>query len=204
MRVPSAAHGFPSSGVVDGEWLLTDRGTEPYDLMTGAGVLGARVWVEQEMHRIAGSWSTSAARPVLAVAFDRVAMHHAARAEVLFDRLPQLRELPSDSVVVPGGPATVGLIDAVKGTVGDGTDDRRAAVWLAIADGLLVAYRDHLRRASVVADASLLRRLPSLIAGLELDVADLTAAVGSVPDMAGPEAEPAISDLVDLTSGFME
>lgn len=207
MRAPIVDDGFPPCTVVSDDWTAVGDGVGPYDLMTGAGVLGARVWVEREMHRIVGSWVHTEVDPGLAVAFDRVSMHHAERADVLFARLPQLRELPAATVVVPGGPATLNLLDALTGPEkGTGSDSRsRVAAWRAVADGLLAAHRDHLRRTSAVSDGPLRRRLPLLVAGLEADVAELSgSAAGSGVD--GPElvADPGVVELVQLTAGFLE
>lgn len=184
MRVPTAAAGYPANDLVHGDWPDGDpsTGAGPYDLMTGAGVLGARVWVERELHRIVGAWATSVDRPELAVAFDRVAVHHAERADVLFARLPELRELPSAPLVAPAGPGARRTIDAL---VLPGRDAERAERWIAVADRIAVGYSVDLERTSPLADVSWRRRIPLLIAGVHADIADVVEQVGVVGRAAG-------------------
>lgn len=168
---PVPEPGFPPSGIIATEW---DRDSGPYDLLTGAGVLGARVWLERRLHRVVGTWARDAAGSAEAVVFDEVAMHHAWRAEVLSDRLPNLRELPTGRLVGPA-PGDDISIDGLSGL----TDDvLRAAAWTSLATALRDAHRDHLARTTDVADAPLRRWLPLVIGSLSADL-DRVGRLGS-------------------------
>jgi hypothetical protein len=168
VQIPHAEPGYPDHGVVDGEW---DADDGPLDLMSTAALVGARAWVERELHAVVGSWVTDADDPATVLAVDGIAMRHAWRSEVLVARLPQLRELPVDRVVVAPGPATVELLEALRGLDGD---DVRLAAWLEIGRGLEDAYVAHLARTTPVADAPLRRWLPILVESLRADL-DLAA-----------------------------
>lgn len=209
MRTPRASEGFPGNGRVEEDWVPSDSGPGPYDLMTGAGVLGARAWFEQELHVLVGAWSTEVDDARLAVAFGRLAMHHAARAAALIARLPNLRELPAAALVAAGGPETRRLIRLLAGQPDGesaaGSDRTRVSAWLAVAGGLLDAYRDHLVRTSEVADAPLRRCLPVMIAGLEDDVAGLLGAGAvSAPGSSERDDDQVVRETVRDTVGFLE
>lgn len=194
--MPSAVDGFPRNGRVAEDW-ADDRG--PLDLMSAAAWLGALVWTERELHGVVGGWVGDAVDPGAAVLFDRLAMAHAARADVLFARLPELRELPPAVVVVEPGPATATVVARLAEQT---SDHERAAAWVEVGRGLLAGYEDLLRRSSPVTDAPLRRRLPALIEGLAADVVDCGAAVGgSAGATGGLDASP-VAELVAATASF--
>lgn len=185
MRAVVPLDGFPRAGVVADDWSDT---VGPRDLLSGARLLGARVWVERELHRVIGGWVRTAG-DATAVFADRVAMGHGRRSEILFARLPQLRELPSDLLVVSPGQHT----DAVIGCLEQLVDDHgRLAGWSVVADELVRVYESELRRCTPVADAPLLRCLPLLLDELSSD----RAAVDSVAGYIHPSGEGPIASLL--------
>lgn len=162
MKRPEPVDGYPRSGVVDGEWSTAGA---PPDLLSGAALLGAHAHVEDQLHAIVGGWARDAG-DAASVLFDAFAQHHAWRSEVLIARMPQLRELPTPTLVVAPGPLTVEVLT----TLGDLTvDDERLAGWVSVADGLVDSYEEHLSRCTAVADAPLLRWLPLLAESLRTD-----------------------------------
>lgn len=169
---PMPEPGYPPCSPLAREW---EEPTAPLDLLTGAGRLGAWVWEERRLHRLAGSWAVGASASDAVTTFDRVAMRHAWRAEVLLARLPQLRELPVARLVVPGPDAPGPRWEQSLATASDG---RRRDAWASNARERIGGYRDHLARTSEVADAPLRRWLPLVIDSLVEDL----AAVGSLRD----------------------
>lgn len=146
-----------------GEW----DSDGPHDLMTTAALLGSGVWAERRLHAIVGGWAGETADPSLVVVLDRIAMRHAWRAEVLLARLPLLRELPVERVVVgPGGRLGVEL-DRLADRDGDAA---RVASWSSVTTTSVQLYRDHLGRTTEVSDAPLRRWLPLVIDSLEEDI----------------------------------
>jgi hypothetical protein len=175
--VPTAEPGYPINGLVPGDW--PDDG--PLDLMRNAALVGARAWLERELHEVVGAWVADAAHPAAVVAFDGLAMHHAWRSDVLVARLPQLRELPTDRVVVPPGAASVEVLEALR-ELGD--DGARIGAWTVVGGALEAAYVDHLARTTPVADAPLQRWLPLLVDSLRADLEVATVRRPSDGDVA--------------------
>ena len=169
---PAPGVGFPRSEVIAVEW---EDPAGPLDLFSTAAAIGSWVWVERRLHVLLGGWATRAGAPVFVTTFDRVAMRHAWRAEVLVDRLPVLRELPRERLVRrPGSDVDVELVSQ------DARGDVRALVagWTAVATRLLTRYGLHLERTTPVADAPLRRWLPMVITSLDEDVAAMAALGG--------------------------
>lgn len=161
---PDPGAGHPRSDVVAVEW---DDPTGPVDLFSAAATIGSWVWAERRLHELLGGWAADAAAPVVVTTFDRVAMRHAWRAEVLTDRLPQLRELPRERLVRRPGPE---IGDGLLRLEGQGDVPGRLAGWTAVATTLVTQYRRHLGRATPVADAPLRRWLPLVLASLDEDL----------------------------------
>lgn len=192
MQVPTAEPGYPTNGVVEGDW--ADDG--PLDLMGTAALLGARAWLERELHEVVGAWVADAAHPAAVVAFDGIAMHHAWRSDVLVARLPQLRELPTDRVVVPPGPATAEVLAALRDL---GDDGARIGAWTLVGGALEAAYVDHLARTTPVADAPLQRWLPLLVDSLRTDLEVATVRRPSDGDAAVARVGRLVADAAAFT-----
>lgn len=161
---PSPGPGFPPNGLLPDEW---GGPSAPLDLFATAASVGARAWSERRLHALVGAWASDAVRPDAVTAFDRVAMRHGWRSEVLVARLPQLRELPLERVVRYVDVHHDSSLEALALVVGD---RERSLAWTSVASSLLEAHRDHLRRCGVVSDAPLRRWLPLVVASLEEDL----------------------------------
>lgn len=161
---PEPGPGFPTASVLGDEW---DDPTGPYDLLLGAAVLGRRIDVERQLHVALGTWAARADVARTVTTFDRVAMRHAWRADVLTARLPRLRELPVDRVL--------GQTPHEPGHAEPTDDDARIDAWTGSALRLLDDHRDHLTRCTPVADAPLRRWLPLVISSLQEDLDAMAA-----------------------------
>ena len=180
------AHGT-TDGTTTDEWSVTDG---PVPLLVGARVLGHLAWVERRLHGVLGGWVASTPEPAVAVLLHRNAQHHPRRSAALGDRLPLLRELPRDQLVVAPGPGVEAALDGL-GPIAS-TDARLDATYGVVVPELLAAYRSFVGRLTPVADAPLLRWLPVLERDL---AADADAAVA--PDLTdGPGHGPGRGDAV--------
>jgi hypothetical protein len=178
MRIAAPLDGFHRARVVDGDW---SDGDGPLDLLSAAVLLGARAWMERELHRVVGGWTRTAGDGV-AVLADRLAMAHARRGEVLYARLPQLRELPADSLVTSPGERTDAVVHHLVHLDDDGL---RLAAWAAVSAEMTRAYEEQLRRCTPVADAPLLRCLPPLLDELARDRAAVEAVGRTIDTISG-------------------
>lgn len=149
-------------------------------LIPSAHRLGHAVWLERRLHQVLGGWVATTHEPAATVLLDAHALHHAWFASVLFDRLPELRELPRESLVVPSGDdaaaALAELADSTSVTV-----DRLDAVYSVLVPAVLEGYRVHAARLAPVADAPLQRWLRIVIGDLGEDAAagaELLSALG--------------------------
>ena len=71
----------------------------------------------RRLHVVVGGWVPTA-EPGPAVVFDRLALHHAWRASVLVERLPVLRELPREDLLV-APPGFEALLDHLAANTAD-------------------------------------------------------------------------------------
>lgn len=194
MPTPQIAEGYPRYSTVPGEF---PNATGPVDLLSTAVRLGSLAWTEGRLHGIVGGWSRDAEGEDFVVLFDRLAMDHAARTALVRDRLPRLRELPRETLLVSPGEATDTLLDQLVAVAGD---DARAAAWANVASTLADAYAGHLARCTPVADTPLLRRLPALVDRLRSDASAVTARAVAGGATADPPSA-LVAGLVD-TAGF--
>ena len=118
--------------------------------------LGAYVWIEARLFEVVGGWVTSTPEPVAKVYFGTATADFAGHAQQWHERLPQLREVSRDSLVVAPGPRSVEAMDALASI--EETVPRLEAL-AVVVDHLLAVYAGHERGASVVRDAPMLRTL---------------------------------------------
>lgn len=93
------------SSSVDGLWGLSGR-------------LGGLRWVESELFAVSGRWVTSTVEPDVRVMWAVQSLHHGWHAEVLRDRLPELRHLDVDTLTTgpAGWGATLSAVAALTAT----------------------------------------------------------------------------------------
>jgi len=115
------------SSSVDGLWGLARR-------------LGELRWVESELFAVSGGWVPSTAETDVRLAWAVQSQHHGWHAEVLRDRLPELRHLDVDTLT--SGPAgwdrTLSAVAALTST------PERLSAWFELVVPALVAKYESL------------------------------------------------------------
>jgi hypothetical protein len=139
------------------------------DLLESARLLGGYAWTEQRLFEVLGSWAPAATDPAATVLLDVQSRHHAWYASVWIDRLPELREVPRDRVVVAPAGGFGGFLDAVA-AVAPSDLERVGALVGVVLPHLLATYERHLDRLAAVADAPLQRWMGIVIADLRADL----------------------------------
>ncbi len=120
--------GSARGGSVDGLWGLAHR-------------LGGLRGVEQQLFVVSGGWVPSTPEPEVRVEWAVQSQHHGWHAEVLRDRLPELRDLDVDTLSAPPT-AWAATLQAVAGLTS--TPDRLAA-WCGLVVPALVAEYEALQ-----------------------------------------------------------
>lgn len=98
-----------------------------------AHAVGGLRWVELELFSLAGSWVPTTAEPEVRVLWASQSLHHGWHAEVLRDRLPELRHLDPESLTVAPDAAWAAAVDVLRGTT---STPVRLAMWF---DGVVPA-----------------------------------------------------------------
>lgn len=167
------------------ELTRTETHTPWRGLLATARQVGHYAWTERRLFEILGAWSVHGSEPSVAVLLDAQSHQHAWHASVLFDRLPELREVDADALLVAPSPAFERWVDDLGAT--DDTVGRLTGLYEVVLPGLLAAYRTEVSTRTDVGDASLRRWLGRLIV-------DLEDAVGVGDDaLAGLLTDPALA-----------
>lgn len=134
-------------------------------LVATARRIGHHAWVERQLFGWLGRWSGTPAAPEVTVYFGQRAAIHGWHAELLFERLPQLREIDAESLVTPRDDTVRRLVDAAcSPPQPDGAVEALAGHVRVLLPMLLSSYR-HLRAVvSEVADPSTVRWLGMVLA----------------------------------------
>jgi hypothetical protein len=168
------------------------------DLHTSARLAGHAVWLEERCFEVVGGWSTG---PL--TLFATLSRHHAWRAREWRERLPVLRGLPLDELVVAPGDRVAAAIDALGGD--DPAGQRLEALGGLLLPALVAAHRAHLACTSVVRDGPTIRTLGIVVADLERDrvaVQQGHADPGTVASEDHPEPMVTLSErLTELLDG---
>lgn len=144
------------SSSVDGLWGLARR-------------LGGLRWVESELFTVSGGWVTSTDEPDVRVAWAVQSQHHGWHAEVLRDRLPELRHLDVDTLTAPPErwDDTLSAVAALTAT------PERLAAWFGLVAPALVAEYESLAMVlDEVATPGLRRWVDHLLLDERADLAD--------------------------------
>ena len=157
----------------------------PPDLLDSARLVGGYAWLERRLFEVIGGWVASTPEPAVAALFDAHALHHAWYSSVFTDRLPHVREIVEDQVVVAPDAGSAALLDGLADG-GTGTIERLSGTYRMVVPLLLVTYTDHLGRLTPVADEPLRRWLGMVITDLS---ADWVAGESLLRSLVGTSAE---------------
>jgi hypothetical protein len=148
---------------------------------------GAHVWAERRLFEVLGAWVADTPETEVRLMLDRHSHHAAWRADQWWDRLPVLADVDRDGLCRPGSAEVAAAADRLARL--EGTAARLAGAYRFALPRMSAAYDRDGRRASPVADGSVLRTLgivgPDLAADWREGEAALQAALAAAPDAAG-------------------
>lgn len=134
-------------------------------LVATARRIGHHAWVERQLFEWLGRWSGTPTTPEVTVFFGQRAAIHGWHSEVLFERLPQLREIGAESLVAPRDDTVRRLVETLcSEPQPDGAVAALAGHVRVMLPLLLSSYRDLRSKASVVSDPSTVRWIGMVLA----------------------------------------
>jgi hypothetical protein len=159
----------------------------PGGLLSTAARVGHHVWIERRLFEWLGSWTSVPAPSRFVVFAGESSARHGWHAEILFGRLPELREVDAEQLVTPPDDRTRAAVDALFET----PDEERLLEALVghtrvLLPSLVTSYRSLLAGASEVSDAALRRWLGFVLADDLEEWADATELL--LPMLAGDGA----------------
>jgi hypothetical protein len=138
-------------------------------LLDTARRIGHHLWVERQLFEWLGAWSRMELDPEVTAFLGEMSARHGWHAELLFARLPELREVDAERLVVPGSDGAKEVLAAVC-LEPDPSQvvEALAGYQRVLLPVLLGSYRELVAGASPVADASLVRWL-GFVVGDDVD-----------------------------------
>ncbi len=138
------------------------------DIAGWAGRIGAYVWVTARLFEVTGRLAVLVDDPRLARRLAGVSGRFAWQAEQWHRRLPALREVRVDDLVVPPSAETAAAFDALERDPHGGGE-----VLTGLLGQLATVYATHADAASPLTDGPVLRTLERTGADLQLAIAEL-------------------------------
>lgn len=143
---------------------------------------GRSAWVERRLFELLGAWVTTTADPAAKRLFASHCHQHAWHADLWCDRIPVLRHIEADSVVVAPSDAVAALLDDIASL--EESPGRVSAVYGVVLPALVEAYGEWLDDTDAAVDAPTARVLTLVLNDLTAAVRDgdaLAAALGAPP-----------------------
>jgi len=162
----------------------SDALTTETSLLAMATRVGALAWLERRLFEVLGARAVGRDDVEISLVLAEHARHHAWRAEQLFARLPELRELPAADHIRPASAELVALLDELAGETSDATFV--SVTYQAVLPALVGHYEAMAADVSPVADRSLARTVRLALADLAHDCAEgapLVDRSGGVPEV---------------------
>jgi len=140
--------------------------------------LGGLRWVESELFAVSGTWVPTTAEPDVRLAWAVQSQHHGWHAEVLRDRLPELRHLDVDTLTAgpEGWDVTLAAVAALTAT-----PDRLAAWFELVVPALVMAYESLAADLDEVATPGLRRWVDHVLLDERTDLAAGRELLGAHP-----------------------
>jgi hypothetical protein len=138
----------------------------PLSLDELARRLARYAWLEHRLFQLLGQWTPSTPELEAKLLFGAQSRHHAWRADLFIERLPERHGLTGASLLADAAtPDLDALLDRVASTgQGDGTVLRLVAVHRVLLPAAIAAHTEHLRRTTIVADLPTARALRMALA----------------------------------------
>ena len=132
----------------------------PFGIEETARRLGHYQWIEQQLFEALGAWVPTVPELDAKILLATHGHHHAWHAELWRRRLPELRDLPADRVVVPANDDLRAFVDALaEPAAPDLTIEKLVCAYRVLVPALVAAYTFHLNHTSSVADGPTIRSL---------------------------------------------
>ncbi len=138
-------------------------------LLETARLIGHHLWVERAVFEWLGRWSQIEADPEVTTFLGEMSARHGWHAELLFARLPELREVEAEALVVPGSEASTKVLQAVCVEPDPALlVEALVGYQRVLLPVMLGSYRQLVQRANPAADAALVRWL-GFVVGDDVD-----------------------------------
>lgn len=129
--------------------------------------LGHYRWIEMRLFELLGRWVAETPEVDVKLRFAASSRHHGWHAELLAERLPEVRDLSPDRQTVAPNDELADVVLALDALAGDDlTTSRLVAVYRVVVPHLVAAYSWHIDRCGPAADAAVRRTLGFLVADL--------------------------------------
>lgn len=171
---------------------MDERDDAVGDLWDLARRLGALRWTERSMFEVAGGWVTTTEDPAARVLLASHSLHHGWHADVLHDRMPELRDLDVATLTVPPSPEWTAAFEHLATAV-TGTEERLVAWFGGVVPAVVSAYEDLLEELDEVAAPSVRRWVRHILLDEHDDLAAGTAQCAARGiDLVRPAVVPAV------------
>jgi hypothetical protein len=130
-----------------------------------AAVIGGYQWIERRLFEVLGGWVTAEPITEARLLFDVYSRQHGWHAELWAERLPVLDSLDPATLTIPPSAEVDRLLSLLAGgapgqaSTAGGTLLRLVGLARVVLPRLIAGYGLHLRRATAVADAPVVRSL---------------------------------------------
>jgi hypothetical protein len=134
----------------------------PATLLDAARTIGGYAWLEERLFEILGAWVPSVAEPAVKVHLAAGSHHHAWHGALWRERLPELRDMPSEAFVVAPGKRQAVFVDALAAAAT--TVERLVGVYRVALPRQVATYSRHRANASPITDGPTIRALDLVLA----------------------------------------
>lgn len=122
--------------------------------------VGSYAWVEMRLFEILGAWVASAPEVGVKLRFGTECYHHAWHAELWRARLPHLDQVDLDDLTAAANEQLEAFMAGLAAPAEpDQTIEKLVGLYRVLLPHKVTAYTEHLRAASIVSDAPIIRAL---------------------------------------------
>lgn len=122
--------------------------------------MGHYAWIETRLFELLGTWAATVPEVEIKERLGTRAHHHAWHARLWQERLPELREIDTASLVRPSDPRLAAMFDSVSEPVAPELSiEKLVGVYRVVVPRKIAAYSHHRNVASTVTDGPTIRTL---------------------------------------------